>query len=280
EYYRTKIFAPAGMTQTYAGNAPSNAPMATGYDPSASRQFTQADAGDTSWYYACGDVLSTATDLARFDIALMNGTLVKPSTLRTMIDSAQPSTLGKHVSYGLGIMTSDAGGSDRFVGHHGGMPGFEAEDEMFLPDRFAIISLGNAFTYPTNVLRMAAIAAVYPERAAELQAQAQADAAEAAASEDPVLTQRFTAFLTALLAGSIDKTQLSDPMAAAMTPNAVAQVQQLFSKEGTFQRLRFVSEDTAAGYRRYHYIGVFSAENQPLLFVLDPANKITGFFVQ
>ena len=124
-YYRKYIFRPAGMSETFAGTVPSRSPVATGYLLSDGGTAPQTP-GDVSWYYGCGDALSTAADMARFDIALMNGRLVRASTLSAMTASAQPSDdLGRGTRYGLGftIFPFDDLVS---VGHHGGLPGFEA----------------------------------------------------------------------------------------------------------------------------------------------------------
>lgn len=280
EYYRANIFTPAGMTHTFAGSPPAGVPVAVGYatDDGA---FSPYDAGDVSWSYACGDIWSTALDLARFDVALTDGVLLKATTFRNMIDAALPATmLGPRVGYGLGVTIAPSGGSNPFVGHHGGVPGFEADDEMLPADRFAVISLGNLYTYPTAVMNATAIEALYPDRMRALQAQAVADAQAQAANEDPALTQRFTTFLTDLLAGKIDAAGLSSAMASAMTPDATKQVAALFAKDGAFVKLRYTSQDAVAGYRRYHYAAVFATASQPLTFVLDPDGKIAGFFLR
>lgn len=65
------------MTATTVGDEPATAAIAHGYMDAAG---TAAPAFSASWVYADGDVVSTASDVARFDVALMNGRLVKPST--------------------------------------------------------------------------------------------------------------------------------------------------------------------------------------------------------
>jgi len=278
DYYRTKIFAPAEMFHTSSGSPLSGALVAEGYAPVPGGGFQPDDAGDVSWYYACGDTWSTANDLARLDVALMNGRLLKPATLRSMIDAAEPSTLGPRVAYGLGVMTSPSGSDDRFVGHHGGLPGFEADNEMLIADRFAVVSLGNSFTYPTSTLKIVAFEALYPNRARALRAEAVADAQST--PEDPALTQRFTKFFTSLLSGTVDSTGLSDAMSAALAPSVVQQVDVLLQKLGSFGTLRYVSQDIVQGYRRYHYTAVFSGGSQAVTFVLNADDKIGGFFLQ
>ena len=280
EYYRANIFAPAGMTQTFAGSPPAGVPVAVGY-ATVDGKFAPADSGDVSWSYGCGDVWSTAQDLARFDVALMDGALVKAATLRRMTDAALPAAiLGARVGYGLGVTTAPSGGADPFVGHHGGLPGFAAENEMLLPDRFAMISLGNLSSYPTYLMNGTPYEALYPDRMRALRAETVADAQAQAADEDPALTQRFTRFVTSVLAGTVDTTGLSAAMASGLTPDAVKQLAAYFTKDGTFVKLKYLSQDTVEGYRRYHYTAVFSGGSQPMLFVLDSNNDLAGFFLQ
>jgi hypothetical protein len=233
-------------------------------------------AGDSSWYYGCGDVLSTAGNMARFDIALMDGRLVRVATLSAMTASAQPSDeLGKGARYGLGFSVSPIGDLV-LVGHHGGLPGFEADDEMILKDRFAIVALGNDFAFPTGVLLNAALKAAYPAQFATAEAQAASDTLAAAANAAPV-TARFTTLFASLLAGKVPVDEMTDAFRAAIVPT-IGAVGQLFAANGTFERLQFVSDDEVGGYHRYHYTAVFSGGNEPVMFVLDSDGRIAGFF--
>jgi hypothetical protein len=52
------------------------------------------------------------------------------------------------------------------VGHHGGCPGFEADDEMILPDEFAAVVLGNDTQFQTSDILDAALTALYPSEVA------------------------------------------------------------------------------------------------------------------
>lgn len=274
-YYEKYIFGPAGMTETLAGTESPTGPVASGYMLSKSGSAPQA-AGDSSWYYGCGDVLSTAGNMARFDIALMDGRLVRVATLSAMTASAQPSDeLGKGARYGLGFSVSPIGDLV-LVGHHGGLPGFEADDEMILKDRFAIVALGNDFAFPTGVLLNAALKAAYPAQFATAEAQAASDTLAAAANAAPV-TARFTTLFASLLAGKVPVDEMTDAFRAAIVPT-IGAVGQLFAANGTFERLQFVSDDEVGGYHRYHYTAVFSGGNEPVMFVLDSDGRIAGFF--
>lgn len=95
---------------------------------------------------------------------------------------------------------------------------------------------------------------------------------------DSALTARFAAFLTGILAGHLPTTGVSDKMKAGFTPDLISQVNALFAPLGAFKSLQFVSQDSAQGFQRYHYIAVFDKGTRPLLFVLDSSGNIAGFF--
>jgi hypothetical protein len=115
---------------------------------------------------------------------------------------------------------------------------------------------------------------------AVLKAQNASDARVAEAAEDPALTAAFRSFLESMLDGVLDPSNLSDAMKAALSPDKVDQVRQYFAKYGKFESLKYLSEDSVEGYRRYHYEAIFSGGSQPLMFVMNSSGKLDGFFLQ
>ena len=76
---------------------------------------------DLSVKWAGGGMISTTLDLARFDIALNTGRLLRPDSLEQMYTSARLNS-GAVTGYGLGWMISTDGGRLR-VAHSGGATG-------------------------------------------------------------------------------------------------------------------------------------------------------------
>ncbi len=114
---------------------------------------------DASWLFAAGDLVTTTRDLAKFDVAFMNGLLLDGSALHLI--SSGGSRLNSGTYYTLGFIRTDVGVLNA-VGHHGGMPGVAAEDEMFLKNKFAIIVLGNKATFSTSAVYSAVFSKVCP----------------------------------------------------------------------------------------------------------------------
>jgi CubicO group peptidase (beta-lactamase class C family) len=93
-----------------------------------------------------GGYFSTAEDMHRFFVALTNGTLVRPETLREMLKPwsvARPAGDGKpEVDSGLGIGISSVSGH-RSIGYAGGAPGVNTATDFFPDDDAAAIVLVN-----------------------------------------------------------------------------------------------------------------------------------------
>ncbi len=275
EYERSHIFAPAGMHDTSAGILPADAGTARGYmDANA----TAVAPYDASWLYADGDIVSTASDLARFDIALMNGRLVSPATFAAM-QAAPVKTDMEGATYGLGTMMF-ALDDLTLVGHHGGLPGFEADNELIPEQKFAVVILGNAFSFKTSSELGPLLATFFPQTSARVAAAANAEQLVAGSGEDPALTERFRAFFVALQGGHVDRTAVTAQMNAALGAEQLGEIAQQLGALGTLQKLVFKTKDAHAAGTAYHYVGVFSAQTTPLTFTLDAAGKIAGVFLQ
>ncbi|HTD35612.1 MAG TPA: serine hydrolase, partial [Candidatus Elarobacter sp.] len=266
-YEREHVFAPAGMRETTSGEPPAGAPFAVGYMDATG---TPAIAYSPSWFYADGDIVSTASDLARFDIALMSGRLVSPATFAEMQSSAVAApSLGPNVRYGLGVTLFPLGGVT-LVEHHGGVPGFEAENFMLPESGFAAVVLGDAFDFPTSSISGPLMSALFPSLLPPPVASA--------ASEDTAVTARLRAFLAQIASGHVDTSAMTPEMAAAMTPDATAQLAAAIAPLGELRSLTFRGQDTASGYRRHHYTAAFAGgQTLPLTIVLDANGKIAGF---
>ena len=74
----------------------------TGYGRYALGPLRPAQAEGRNWVFATGQLAMTASDLARWDIALMNGTLLKPASRAALVTEARLSN-GQGTGYALGL---------------------------------------------------------------------------------------------------------------------------------------------------------------------------------
>lgn len=122
DYMRENVFAPAGMASTQVDNNTAVIPDRTSfYAKNKSGAIVKAEPLDSSYKIPGGGWLSSADDMARFEVAILTAKLLKPATVRLMWTPQKPSD-GSKDSYGLGwdIDTHDG---VRTVEHDGGQQG-------------------------------------------------------------------------------------------------------------------------------------------------------------
>jgi D-alanyl-D-alanine carboxypeptidase len=262
KYEREHIFAPAGMTQTGTGAPSDGSATAPGY---MSASGPPAKNYDLSWFFGCGDILSTAGDVARFDLALMNGTLLSPATFEQMQTDVVPAL---QYTQGLGVSVISSGGMT-FVGHHGGVPGYETQNETIPAQGLAWVVLSDAFDFGTYRSDRVVIGALFPEYTANL-------AAVTKATENRAVTRRFVDALTGLMRGSIDRKQYSDAASAALTPQLLRQSSTALNTLGDVTKVEFIGANVTSKTSLYKYNVTYSSGTTlTWSFVLDGQGKIT-----
>ncbi|MBV9088266.1 MAG: beta-lactamase family protein [Acidobacteriaceae bacterium] len=93
------------------------------------------------WLFAAGELAMSASDLARWDISLIDQKLLKPASYHEMETEVRLKN-GLGTLYGLGLdVTNDEG--HRRVSHTGEVSGFVANNVVFPDDRIAIVVLTN-----------------------------------------------------------------------------------------------------------------------------------------
>jgi serine beta-lactamase-like protein LACTB, mitochondrial len=121
-YMREHVFAPAGMTSTQADNFHSAIPDRTNfYHKDKSGKVVDAEPLDSSYKIPGGGWISSADDMARFEVAMLNDRLVRRAT-RELMWTPQKPTDGSSDPYGLGWGVGETDGIPH-VGHGGGQQG-------------------------------------------------------------------------------------------------------------------------------------------------------------
>jgi serine beta-lactamase-like protein LACTB len=158
DYVRKNVLTPAGMTHTVADDRFAIVPFRTRfYSKDSSGAITNADFLDSSYKIPGGGWLSSADDMAQFEVAMLNDRLVARSTRDLMWTPLKPAD-GKEDLYALGWGTGkDLGVLD--VGHGGGQQG-TSTFFMIVPERRAgvvvLINLdgGNASDLATELMKI------------------------------------------------------------------------------------------------------------------------------
>ncbi len=93
------------------------------------------------WMFAAGELAITASDLAKWDISLIDQSILRPESYRELETETRLSS-GAGTNYGLGVSVMMRDGR-RLVSHGGEVSGFTATNEIFPDSHAAVIVFTN-----------------------------------------------------------------------------------------------------------------------------------------
>jgi CubicO group peptidase (beta-lactamase class C family) len=141
---RESVLVPAGMLQTRPDDRFAIIPLRTRfYSKDKSGAVINAEFLDSSYKVPGGGWLSSAPDMARFEVAILNNQLVKSATRDNMWNAQMPSDGLGRMAYGLGWQLGATDGV-KDVGHGGSQQGASAM-MLIAPDaRAGVVVLINS----------------------------------------------------------------------------------------------------------------------------------------
>lgn len=224
-FLRERIFTPLGMTRTLYEPARNERRVAPGYTSFALTKLAPAAQEGDGWVGAAGAIYSTAADIARWDIALMEGRVLKPASWDLM---TRPRLLanGNSSNYGCGLSVGTREGLTVFT-HGGAVSGFIARNTFVPQTRSAVVVIINDEDGPlANALVEHAMKAVLPERAAQVPVTTGPSAARADRGAIPRVAgpepgAQASALFRALQAGTLDRSGLGEEYSVFATPAKV-----------------------------------------------------------
>jgi D-alanyl-D-alanine carboxypeptidase len=142
EQLRERIFTPLHMDSAYDFDvAPLPAQDATGYTRYALGPLRAAAKEGRGWLFAAGELAMTASDLARWDIALIGRGVLNAASYRELTREVELAN-GAGSQYALGLHVELQSGH-RLLSHGGEVGGFTAQNLVYPEDRIAIVVLTN-----------------------------------------------------------------------------------------------------------------------------------------
>jgi D-alanyl-D-alanine carboxypeptidase len=141
-FLEKRILKPLKMEHTWFEPGPGVKNLAQGYNAFALGPPQPAQAESAGWIFTAGALYASASDLARWDIALADGQILKPESFRLMITPRELTT-GKVSGYGCGHTIQIRNG-DTVLRHSGAVSGFLAANAIIPRTRSAVVVLTNA----------------------------------------------------------------------------------------------------------------------------------------
>jgi len=142
QFLQQKVFTPLGMTsvmdtdQSKLGDTDPIGYLRYGLGP-----LRPAPKEGKGWLFAAGELAMPASDLAKWDISIIDQKLLKPASYRELGSDVGLKN-GLATNYGLGVSINNQGGH-RALSHGGEVSGFTAQNIIFPDDRAAIVVLTN-----------------------------------------------------------------------------------------------------------------------------------------
>jgi hypothetical protein len=188
------------------------------------------------WYFADGEIAMPVGDLLKWDISIMNESLLQHSSYVAM-ETATKLKDGKEIGYGLGLSVGTVNGH-RVVSHGGEVGGFVAYNGVYPDDKFAVVVLTNEEASPAASAIGRRIAnALVPG----LESGASADAAAAEAT-----TRRA---LSMLQQGQIDRSLFTENANFYFNKQGLEDFRTSLSPLGEIKTLRQTGTNLRGGFR-------------------------------
>lgn len=266
-YVRMHIFTPAKMTDsTFMKDERAVTDMATGYEQKKSA-FSPSPSF-TGWAGAAGSIVSTATDLLKWDRALFGGKLISDPDVRLM---TQPGRLrgGKSTGYGFGWEIGTHDGTAR-IAHSGGTFGFTAENDVYPELGEAIVVLQNSSAASPDLVSGEVFSALNPQLAASEN--------RPAPGEDPAITARAKEMWRQFSTAKLDRSMLTAGMNKLLSPQVLAGADEQLKPLRAPQTWLYRGKKSSAGLDAYEYLVTFgSGVKLNVTMTLDRGGKIAGY---
>lgn len=140
DFLHRNILDPLGMTSvTNTDQEKLGASDAAGYTRYALGPLRPSPKEGRGWLFAAGELAMTASDLAKWDMSIINRKVLKPSSYKEFETEVRLNN-GAGTEYGLGVdVTMESG--RRVLRHGGEVSGYTSQNTVFPDDHVAIVVL-------------------------------------------------------------------------------------------------------------------------------------------
>lgn len=148
KFVQTRLLDPVGMKTARDFDADPRATDATGYIRYGLGPLRVAPDAGKGWMYGAGMLAMTASDLGKWDISLIKGSVLSPASYRALFGETRLKS-GAASNYALGEFVQMSNGHF-LVEHSGEVSGFTAENLVYPEDSAAIVVLTNQDAAPAS----------------------------------------------------------------------------------------------------------------------------------
>ena len=263
QFLQTRIFAPLGMQSVLnVDRSRLGDTDATGYLRYALGPPRPAPKEGAGWLFAMGELAMTASDLAKWDISIINQSLLKPASYKEMETEVKLKD-GGSTSYGLGVFVTRMSGH-RVIAHSGEVSGFVSDNLIFPDDRAAVAVLTNEDA--------SAAASMIAHAVGPLLISGE----DASAARDQ---EQALAIFKGLQHGKIDRSLFTDNANSYFTPQALSDFASSLGPLGEPREFTQSGGDNRGGMTYLHYTAKFPNKTLAVSIYKMPDGKIEQYLV-
>jgi CubicO group peptidase (beta-lactamase class C family) len=266
QFLHDRIFEPLGMTSTQINDLGEVIPKraagyAWGHDRLRNEEYVSP-----SQKWAAGAAVSSVQDLARWEMAIASGKLLRAESWRAM-EAPVHLKDGTQSHYGFANeLEVDHG--HRVAGNQGGAPGFDATLLRYPDDGLSVIVLTNLRGAESRVLA---------RRIASLYLPVLSVAGNRGIEDpDPRFTERFTAVLEAAARGEVDETQFTPQGQTEVVPMIRRAGPQFIGPLGILQSLTLLESRAGDHGRVLRYRASYASRSIIWTIEIDASGEIAS----
>ena len=269
EFLTERIFKPLDMTQTRTNDLHAIIPnRAQGYEWEGG-VLRNGEYVSPTQPFSAGMLVSSVSDLVKWDAALVPEKLLKKSTLDQMWTPTKTSK-GGMADYGFGWQVDKVNGH-RLIAHGGGIPGFSTQLSRYPDDRLTVIVLTNAGNGSAGALAQGIAGRIVPVLSKK--------ADEPIADNDPQSTERFKGLLLRATKGEADPELFTDEAKKALVPR-IKEGKAMFAPFGALKTFQLLERKTTDQGMVFRYRTIFEHRTFITMFALDKHGKIAGLLLR
>jgi D-alanyl-D-alanine carboxypeptidase len=234
-FLKASIFKPLGITAYDQDKAIGKA-FPQGYGRRALGPVRVEPPAATGWLYAAGELSMSASDVAKWDIARIDRTVLTPTDW-----AAQETTIkltdGSDTHYGLGVQAGVMDGV-HFVGHTGEAVGFLSWNFVYPDQKDAVVVLTNSWSGDAfSAIGKGIAQVILPP----------ANATAAAPDADTAATAKTIALFDGLRTGKLDRAQLTANANYYFTQSAIGDYRDSLGPLGEPQSIKMTGTSQLRG---------------------------------
>ena len=269
EQLQERIFRPLKMTgvlNSDASRLPASDP--TGYYQHALGPLRPAPLEGQGWMFAAGELAMPASDLALWNISMMDRTLLAKASYDAMFTEVKLKD-GKGSGYGLGVQVGTRNGH-RYIEHSGEVSGFVSENIVFPDDKAAVTVLTNEDA--------SSAAGALGRKIAPL-VLGGAPGTGGASAETVAAEKRALDIFTGLQDEKLDRSQLTELCDAYFTAEAVQDFASSLKPLGVPSGIKQVAEEKRGGMTFRVFSVSFPNKQVRVTVYEEPDGKLEQYLV-